>query len=339
MKLDTLFKLLVLLVVGFTLPHFRSMKEQIVHRQLWSTTYPCLYDLWRCGVVALIIGVVERLLKAVLRPVADSLIPHGKWSPKVRELKVARFGSMAFRTIYFLCVSIWAYVNLRDEVWFPAQLGGVGDVSAYWIDYPLQVSSNAVHWYFYANGGYQLYHLVSLLLAPPMPDFWETVLQHVCALLLISFSYMANYLRVGAIIMFCHDVCDIFSFGCKLLVDTPFKRLTISLFMCLLAFWGYLRLYCYPATTLYPILMELHSMIAAPEIQGWMWFVFLLSTVMLMDIYWFALMLKIFGHFVTSGQTTDMHSRVSEVDLRRGDSTPSVHKHRTTAPGSNKKHA
>lgn len=67
--------------------------------------------------------------------------------------------------------------------------------------------------YFFVAFGHQLASLVYILKSSWMPDFFDLLLPCVAALCLIFFSFMSNFLRVGILILFCHDVCDIFTCG------------------------------------------------------------------------------------------------------------------------------
>ncbi|KAF8820243.1 longevity-assurance protein (LAG1) domain-containing protein [Cardiosporidium cionae] len=264
--------------------------------------------------IAIVAGCVSQLHIAVTA--LSRRILESELGPKIRELKILRFCNFVFKALFFVTITLYAFTSLKEYEWFPEELGGGGNSSLFWEGYPFQHTAGFLRWYFYINGGFQLCSLIFLLTEQPMPDFWETLLQNTCAIFLISFSYLANLLRIGSVIMFCHDFCDIFSSGCKALVDTSLKPLTLCLFFCLVASWGYLRLYCFPCVCLQSILREAPLLVPVQERLGWNWFIFLLLTQLLMNIYWFSLMIKMFWHFIYSGQTVDMQSPVAAVELK-----------------------
>jgi ceramide synthetase len=41
-------------------------------------------------------------------------------------------------------------------------------------------------------------------------DFWEMFIHHIVTLLLLSFSWSSNLIRVGTLVLILHDVGDIF---------------------------------------------------------------------------------------------------------------------------------
>ena len=87
-------------------------------------------------------------------------------------------------------------------------------VVARFAGYPMQQNSIYCHLYFYVAFGHHLATLIYILKSPCLPDFFDQLLPCVAALCLIYFSYMSNFLRVGVVILLCHDICDIFTFGC-----------------------------------------------------------------------------------------------------------------------------
>ncbi|OEH77662.1 longevity-assurance domain-containing protein [Cyclospora cayetanensis] len=239
---------------------------------------------------------------------------RSRWSEQVRQLLCSHFGATTWKMVYFLTTTAMCLVAFRNEQWWPHQLGGEGSEEQLWQGYPMQQNSVYCHLYFYLAFGHHLASLVCILKSPWLPDFFDQLLPCVAALCLIYFSYMSNFLRVGVVILFCHDICDIFTYGCKAFVDTPYHKVTIGLFMLLTTCWFYFRLYTFPAAALFPIFKAIKTRPHYSETEGGSYFIFILLTLCLMNIYWFVLMVKMFVHFIVSGQMRDLHSRVSDVD-------------------------
>jgi hypothetical protein len=47
-------------------------------------------------------------------------------------------------------------------------------------------------------------------------DFWPMAIHHLMTIGLITFSYICNYVRIGALVLLCHDISDFFLEGAKL---------------------------------------------------------------------------------------------------------------------------
>ena len=43
-----------------------------------------------------------------------------------------------------------------------------------------------------------------------LQDFVANVIHHIATVILISFSYLCNFTRIGAMVMVIHDISDIF---------------------------------------------------------------------------------------------------------------------------------
>jgi hypothetical protein len=71
-------------------------------------------------------------------------------------------------------------------------------------------------------------------------------LHHCTTIFLCVFSYMQNYVRIGHLVYFVHDVGDIFIYGAKIFVDTPYIVPTVCFYIGMLVSCGYLRLYVFP---------------------------------------------------------------------------------------------
>ncbi|PHJ21035.1 longevity-assurance domain-containing [Cystoisospora suis] len=316
MKLDPFFTFVLVVILCWSVYHFWYIKDHIGERQTQHATYPKTFDfLLYSTLTATASLIIQSVGRRVLQPVAEHVLPQKRWSRQVFALKQRRFAEMALKSLYFLAVTLAAFLSLRHESWWPGLLGGTGGEDALFTGFPFQESHPFTHSYFFVSAGYHLSCFILLLLSPKLPDFLETLLPCVCAMLLIFFSYIGNFLRVGSIILFCHDFCDIFSCGCKVFVDTRHKVVTFFLFACLMISWGYLRLYAFPAAALFPIFKNVKNMKATADSEDWGFFVFLLLTVFVMNIYWFGLMVKMCLHFCTSGQMSDLHApAVSDED-------------------------
>ncbi|ETW20075.1 hypothetical protein PFFVO_00975 [Plasmodium falciparum Vietnam Oak-Knoll (FVO)] len=180
--------------------------------------------------------------------------------------------------------------------------------------YPEQKTSNLIHLYYFLNGGYLITSVYSLLISEKLPDFYENFLQHLCAIILVYFSYSQNFIRVGAIIMLCHDICEIFSSACRVFVDTRYKFITVTSFCILFTSWGFLRLYIFVKRCILPIHRNFDIFIKYLKVETCIWLIFLLLVILLMNTYWLILMAKMFIHFIMSGKTEDILTRVSEME-------------------------
>ena len=58
----------------------------------------------------------------------------------------------------------------------------------------------------------------TLLIDNKRKDFNEQIIHHVATLALLGLSYVCNFTRIGTLVMWCHDISDIFLESAKLCV-------------------------------------------------------------------------------------------------------------------------
>ena len=102
---------------------------------------------------------------------------------------------------------------MRNEQWFPALLGGEGEIMKSF-ETLSRPPSSALKYYFLVQLGYHLHSLLFMVFfSPTRNDFVEMLLHHLATILLIAGSFLANYTTFGALVVFTHDIGDVT--GCK----------------------------------------------------------------------------------------------------------------------------
>jgi ceramide synthetase len=109
---------------------------------------------------------------------------------------------------------VTGFFVMQDEPWFPRVLGGKGDVVKAFQVLHL-APSFAFKMYYLLQLGYHLHSLFYMIAFSPLRnDFLEMFLHHVATILLIMCSFLSNYMAIGALIVFTHDIGDVT--GCKI---------------------------------------------------------------------------------------------------------------------------
>lgn len=77
-------------------------------------------------------------------------------------------------------------------------------------------------------------------------DFLMMLVHHFCTISLITFSYLSNYSNVGCIVIFLHDIGDIFVYIARIFLNTKAPEFTkVSSGILLLLVWIYTRIYVF----------------------------------------------------------------------------------------------
>ena len=85
--------------------------------------------------------------------------------------------------------------------------------------------------------GYHLYSLFYHATAKTRNDFVEMFLHHSVTIALYGFSYYCNITNGGSMIIFLHDIADIFTSGIRCFSETNFKILSIISAIMMLFSW------------------------------------------------------------------------------------------------------
>ncbi|PIO31003.1 hypothetical protein AB205_0143050 [Aquarana catesbeiana] len=115
----------------------------------------------------------------------------------------------AWRFTFYLIAFIAGIAVLIDKPWFH-------DLREVWRDFPKQTMLPSQYWYYMIELGFYWSLLFRVAFDVKRKDFKEQIIHHVATIILISFSWCANYIRVGTLVMVIHDSSDFFLESAKM---------------------------------------------------------------------------------------------------------------------------
>ncbi len=112
---------------------------------------------------------------------------------------------------------------------------------------------------------------------------WEMTLHHVLVILLMTFSYLGNFVRIGALALMSHDVTHVFLEMSKMSNYLKWYSLSDLLFASFALSWVYARLWWFSTEVVLPAFQHKDLVLGNSQ------FVFLplLCFVLVLDLYWF----------------------------------------------------
>lgn len=217
-----------------------------------------------------------------------------------------RFCDASWRFAFYLLAFIYGLRVLLDKPWFWNQ-------QECWKGYPRQVMMPSQYWYYMIEMAFYWSLLLRVSLDVKRKDFKEQMIHHVATIFLIGFSYSANYIRVGTIIMLVHDASDYIMECAKMFNYAGWRRTCDGLFVVFALVFIITRLVIFPVWVMYTTLY--YSMEIFQPFLGYYLFNFLLVVLQVLHIFWAYLILRMAVKFVFAGKVEkDERSDVDESD-------------------------
>uniref|UniRef100_A0A0V0JAP9 Ceramide synthase 1 n=2 Tax=Schistocephalus solidus TaxID=70667 RepID=A0A0V0JAP9_SCHSO len=230
--------------------------------------------------------IVDPILRAFLRRV------------KFRECDVQKFPECFFRSIYYICITAYGVKTIYlsgKYVFFQEPCTGFDlnpDLDQYF-SHPMPTDLLILYWVqfsYYFSNVYMVQFLDTV-----KKDTGMMMIHHIVTLLLIGFSYLARYVKVGCVVYLLHDVSDAILESGKLLIyyngrenkRHPWGELiSTSLFVAFTCSWFYLRIYLFPLHLLHAANWCIYLKRDFMMLKFYLLFNFLLVALFTMHLVW-----------------------------------------------------
>uniref|UniRef100_A0A8B9T9E7 TLC domain-containing protein n=1 Tax=Anas platyrhynchos TaxID=8839 RepID=A0A8B9T9E7_ANAPL len=182
--------------------------------------------------------------------------------------------------------------DLPIHVIFSFQKPWFWDHRECWTGYPQQPLQPSLFWYYMLELSFYWSLVFTLPCDVKRKDFKEQIVHHAATIFLISFSYCANYIRIGTLVLVIHDASDCFLEPTKIFNYMKWKKTCDSLFMIFAAV--FLISQC--STNTYYYSMEIFQ-----PFFGYYFVNALLITLQLLHIFWSCLIIHMVYKFILQG--------------------------------------
>lgn len=214
-------------------------------------SYPAYEDFAVLPLFAFFFPTVRFLLdRFVFEKVARRLI-FGKGQERIenetddRRKKIRKFKESAWKCIYFLSAEVFALVVTYNEPWLTeTKYFWVGPGDQVWPDQMYKSKLKALYMY---TGGFYAYSIFALIFwETRRSDFGVSMSHHLATAILIAFSYISRFARVGSVVLALHDASDIFLEIGKMSKYSGAEALASFSFILFVLSWIVLRLTYFP---------------------------------------------------------------------------------------------
>uniref|UniRef100_A0A4X2MF62 Ceramide synthase 4 n=1 Tax=Vombatus ursinus TaxID=29139 RepID=A0A4X2MF62_VOMUR len=143
-------------------------------------------------------------------------------------------------------------------------------------------------------------YYVSLLI--DLPDFYGYVIHHFVTVTLIFYSYSANLVHIGVLVMLLHDVSDIFLETSKMIAYAKWKQAQNIIFILFGLVFFVSRLIFFPTKVIYNFYYVFQT--NNQFFFGYYFSNSLLMVTQSLNLFWFFLILKVIYKFLSEGQVS-----------------------------------
>uniref|UniRef100_A0A7N5JEH4 sphingosine N-acyltransferase n=1 Tax=Ailuropoda melanoleuca TaxID=9646 RepID=A0A7N5JEH4_AILME len=227
-----------------------------------------------------------------------------------RPSLLKKFREASWRFTFYLIAFIAGMAVIVDKPWFY-------DMKKVWEGYPIQSTIPSQYWYYMIELSFYWSLLFSIASDVKRKDFKEQIIHHVATIILISFSWFANYVRAGTLIMALHDSSDYLLESAKMFNYAGWKNTCNNIFIVFAVVFIITRLVILPfwilhCTVVYPL--ELY-----PAFFGYYFFNCMMGVLQLLHIFWAYLILRMAHKFVTGKLVEDERSDREETESSEGE--------------------
>ncbi|XP_061102182.1 ceramide synthase 2 [Conger conger] len=217
-----------------------------------------------------------------------------------------KFREACWRFVFYLSAFIGGLIALYDKPW-------LYDTREVWIGFPKQQSMlDSQYWYYILEMSFYWSLLFSVAFDIKRKDFKEQIIHHFATLILLAFSWCANYIRIGTLVMIIHDASDVLLESAKLFNYAKWERTCNIIFILFAIVFMVTRLIIFPFWLIH--CAWVYPVVSYPPFFGYYFFNVMLLVLQLLHIFWACLILRMVKKFLFGNLTQDERSDNEEED-------------------------
>uniref|UniRef100_A0A915EM32 TLC domain-containing protein n=1 Tax=Ditylenchus dipsaci TaxID=166011 RepID=A0A915EM32_9BILA len=140
----------------------------------------------------------------------------------------------------YVAIVLYGCVVLRNKSW-------MYDLTECWAAYPNHEVDSSLWWYYIIQTAFYWSLLLSCWFDVKRSDFKQICIHHVITISLLSLSWSTNFVRIGTVVLFLHDISDVAIEFAKLLHYSKCRPLAINIaFAAFLISWFATRVFYFP---------------------------------------------------------------------------------------------
>ncbi|KAB2050985.1 hypothetical protein ERO13_A12G024100v2 [Gossypium hirsutum] len=181
--------------------------------------------------------------KFIFRRLSVWLLSNGSAPLRMNEatqVKITKCSESMWKFTYFATVETWVLKITYYEPWF-------GDSKGYFKDWPNQELKFSLSLFYMCQCGFYIYSIFALLTwETRRKDFSVMMSHHIITSILIGYSYVTSFFRIGSIILALHDASDVFLEAAKVFKYSEREHGASACFGLFAISWLVLRIIIFP---------------------------------------------------------------------------------------------
>ncbi|XP_026547281.1 ceramide synthase 4-like [Notechis scutatus] len=173
------------------------------------------------------------------------------------------------------------------------------DLRECWVGYPQQPLQTSIFGYYLVQISFYCSLLISLPFDVKRKDLHEQIVHHLVTVFLIGFSFCLNFIRIGSLVMFLHDISDCLLEVAKMFTYLKWQKTCDALFVTFSVAFLVTRLGIFPCKILHNTYY--YSMEIYQPFFGYYFFNALLMVLQLLHIFWSYLIIRMVYRFLICG--------------------------------------
>ncbi|XP_052801525.1 ceramide synthase 2-like isoform X2 [Mya arenaria] len=226
---------------------------------------------------------------------------------------LAKFRECSWHLIMYTSFFIYALVYLWKKPYFWKSI-------TCWEDWPYQHVSSDMYWHYVVELGFYWSLVFTLCTDHKRKDFKEMVTHHFATIVLMYFSWILNFARIGTIVLAVHDSADTWLALTKMSIYVKNKNATDGFFVLFLVIWILSRVVYYPYVVLYSTTIETYYAGIMDNTFGAHWFFnFFLYLLQVLHLIWTYMIFRIVYRKIVKGNVEDVRSDSEDDDGAEAD--------------------
>ena len=267
--------------------------------------FPMMSDFWFAVKVAAVFSLIEAAVRFHL---FKYFMPFCKEQDDtlMREIRSIKAAVHIWKGINLLSTSLFCFVMFKDTHFLHYLFGGKAkDYSLTFSGYPYTDRSEypQLKVYYLVSMAYHMSTIVPMFYSASRKDLVEMILHHTIVMFLYFGGYLMNIWESASTFVFINDVGDVPLVFLKVLAESNFKIASGVGMVFMMVVWAYFRMFAqgwiiYETATLTAPLVKWEPFMLNT-------FVGLMSTLCMMNHYWFYLFIGILKRFILLGIRED----------------------------------